>query len=213
MKYQGKCVIQRAAFGHKTDLKQAIKKEVKPNWNVMHFIGKMIVEGFQGGEYPTTISVDKRGFVRGAGSRDFPYGILRQKSPTGKAYKALAGMTIAYKQKEGVRDPDAALRFRPMSNPDALINQLQIRVYADKDGVEVKFKDPTMNELSKLHEEGRRVYKGHLEIPGSSEKFTRGHTDVPTITKIPSRPHRAIQPRVIEVVNRVLTKWMAAAKV
>jgi hypothetical protein len=193
-----KPILDEVTWGKRGDLRQALAKKLRPNINVMRFIGSQMVEGFKGGERATAMRVNPNGTFTHSTAR-YVFGILRGISPNGAPYKDLSKHTVAVKKRQGSLYADQPLRFRNYGNPMALVNSLTYRIYANKNGVELVFKDQEMNERSMFHEEGRKSTPSPL--------FTKGNSEKPVMVKVPARPHRDIQPQVADVVRRILLAW------
>lgn len=177
-------------------MRSALNKELRPNMNIMRAIGVELREGFRGGNRATGIRVNSNGTVT-HGSAKYPYGIMRGKSPDGSPYEPLNERTIEIKRKEGSRYATQPLRFRPIGDDMALVNATRIRIYSNRDGVELKFVDGEMNRRSNFHEEGGIIISPtFVKKGGGGIKVT-----------VPARPHRGIQSQVEETIARILKAW------
>lgn len=168
--------------------------------NVMRAMGVALREGFRGGDRMVNIRVNPNGTVT-HGSARYSYGILRGISPNGEAFQELHPRTISLKREAGSRYATQPLRLRPVGDDMALINSTVVRVYANRDGVALEFKDGEMNERSKFHEKGGRVESPVFESKGKA-----------VMVHVPARPHRKIQRQAIETILRILTAWNKKAR-
>jgi hypothetical protein len=193
-----KPILDEVVWGKRGDFRKALTNKLKPNMNAMRFIGSQMVEGFKGGERATALKVNPNGTFTHSSAR-YAFGILRGISPNGAPYKDLSKHTVAIKKRQGSGYAEQPLRFRNYGNPMALVNSLTYRIYANRNGVELVFKTQEMNERSILQEEGRKRM--------ASPTFTKGNSESPVMVELPARPHREMQPQVVDVVRRILLAW------
>lgn len=212
IRVQGKPLVDQMVLGGKVPLRKALERRYRPSTQLLRAIGTEIVHGFQGAARLTSAHVDKKSRLTVRKTGIYPYGILRKRSPTGAAYTELAKSTIALKKRLGSGWAEHPLRERPLANTGALINQLRIRVYANRDGVDVRFRDAEMNKRSLMHEEGRLR---HASVPNPAdpdiwlEKKKGGEgTGKPQYSPLPARPHRGVQPAVGESIRKLLRAWV-----
>ena len=201
IRYIGKPLLEQAVDISTMKLKQGmlkklLAKEIKPNRAIMNLIGEEVIRGFQGGSQVLldTLRANKQGSISYSRGSSYPYGIKREKSPDGAKYADLSPVTIELKKRKGATYINAILR-----EMGHLVNGLAIRVYAKNDGVQIYFKDQKLNDKSWFHEEGRERHISEL---------TKGRSEVHQLVKIPARPHREIQPAVIQKIGGILRFWI-----
>lgn len=200
--YIGRPFLVRAA-GDKRQVRKALSENLRPTEGFLKLLGNVMVEGFRGGTYPTSLVFGKRGGMSYGGSRRFPRGITRGLSPDGKPYADLKETTIAKKKYEGSPHIDDPLMRRYDGDRFALRNSLLVNVRGNN--VQLMFRDKKTNDLSNVHEEGRKRY---WSDDGGWTKLGSGTR---IYVSIPKRPHRKIQPKVLPVLTKLIHDWTTKA--
>lgn len=207
--YLGNPLLAQMARGRRT-LKSVVEDRYKPNRFLMETIGKEIIAGFQGGRglHMDGLHFTKDGRPVGQPGKPYPYGIRREKDPSGRPYAELSEVTIKVKRANDSHYTTSILQDRGGSDPESLINSLEYTVtYSPSKtaGVSggVRVFMARNNERSWKMERGSG--DGFFWIP--SGNFKKGETKLRKV-KVPARPHRGVQPAVGIKIRSMLTKWV-----